>query len=410
MANNTSPQTAAGRVHTNPPLSADPIRYSFLNLPNAEPNLSLPAHGANQNNALYALLSDPLTGGRYWSNNEIAVDRNTGYVGFNTDQPNNQVSVVGNLSATGYIYGTLVSPVIPGAAGVNTQVQYNNNGSLSGDFGFEYFQSLSAIVVGGGGNSTSGQQSSILGGKQNVITNNQAVIAGGSQNSTSGTAGFVGAGQLNTEQGDYTVIVGGRQNSTSNTYSIVVGGQLNNNGGFGSVIVGGQNNYINPATQYNGILGGQNNIVNQNNAFVIGSNITTVSANYTYMQNAEVLGQTILDASIGEGVSTISPLVSAVTIDLTKGTTFNLTLSSNVSSFNITNLIPVKVNSFTLYTIQNNIGGNRVSWYFNGNPVKWNAGLAPQISLSANYVDVYTFVTNNGGTTWYGFIAGQNFS
>ena len=410
MANNTYPQTASGRTYTNPPLSADPLRYQFLNTSNSEPNLSLPAPGTDKNNVLYNLLSDPLTGGRYWSNGELAVNRNTGFVGFGTDQPNNRVSIVGNLSATGFIYGTVYNPVIPGAAGVNTQVQYNSQGALSGDYGFEYFQSLSAVVIGGGGNATSGQQSSILGGKSNIISSNQAVIAGGSQNSTSGTAGFVGAGQLNVEQGDYSVITGGRQNATTNTYAAVVGGSSNTAGGFASIIGGGQNNYINPATQNNGILGGQNNIVNQNNSFVLGSNITTVSANYTYIQNAEVIGQTILDGSIGEGVQTLSPVASAVTIDLTKGTTFILNLSSNVSGFTVINPVPVKVNSFTLYTVQNSSGNNRLGWYFNSNRVLWSGGLAPQISLSANYIDLYTFISNNGGVTWFGFIGGQNFS
>jgi len=410
MANQTSPQTASGRTYTNPPLSADPGRYSFLNLNNAEPNLYLPAKGINPTNTLYTLLSDPLTGGRYWSNNTISVDKNTNFTGFGTDEPNNRVSVVGNISATGYIYGTIYSPGVILAAGLNTQVQYNSFGNLSGDYGFEYFQALSAIVVGGGGNYTYGLQSSILGGTNNVIQGNLAGIVGGSGNTAFGTGGFIGGGKQNQENGDYTVIAGGRQNITNDTYAAIGGGFGNINNSLAGVIAGGQNNTLNASTVYNGILGGQNNIVGHNNSFILGSNITTLSSNFTYVNNMEVTGQLITDGMVAEGLQTVSTSLSVVNIDLLSATTFNINLTGNVLSFNILNNIYNKVNSFTVYTIQDAIGGHRITWNFNGNSVKWAGGLAPQPTLSANAVDIYTFISNNGGNSWYGFIAGQNFS
>ena len=105
MAYNTYPQTATGRVPTNPPLSADPGRYEFLNLPNAEPNLSLPVKTGNDQ-AKYVLLSDPLIGTRTWSTSAtiaLSGDR----VGIGTDLPNEKLTVVGNISATGLVYGQI---------------------------------------------------------------------------------------------------------------------------------------------------------------------------------------------------------------------------------------------------------------------------------------------------------------
>lgn len=41
--------------------------------------------------------------------------------------------------------------------------------------------------------------------------------------------------------------------------------------------------------------------------------------------------------------------------------------------------------------------------------VKWAAGTAPTMTGTNGKVDVLTFITPDGGTTWYGFVGGQNF-
>ena len=407
MANQTSPQTASGRVRTNSPLSADPYRYQFLNLPNAEPNLSIPALVGSNNTTKYTVLSDPISGVRTWSNNSIAVLNNK--VGFGTDTPNEKVTVVGNISATGTIYGTIFNPVVPGAAGSNNQVQFNGNGTLSADQGFTYNPILSALIVGYN-NSTIGSQASIAGGKNNsIIGGNLSFIGGGDTNQNLGsTGGFIGAGKQNLISGDYSIIVGGRQNQTGDVYAVNVGGYLNQSNALGGVVVGGQNNQTVSGTQNNGILGGQNNYVQHNNSFAIGSNITTLSANYTYVNNLETLGQTIIDASVAERYTTLVPIASVVNIDLTQGTTANITLTSNVSYFTVSNYIFNKVNSFTIFVKQDNVGGHLVNFVFFGLTLKWNNGNIPLVTLSANCVDAYTFITNDGGSTWYGFVAAQN--
>lgn len=48
-------------------------------------------------------------------------------------------------------------------------------------------------------------------------------------------------------------------------------------------------------------------------------------------------------------------------------------------------------------------GSKTVSWPSN---IMWAGGEAP--SLTAGGTDAFTFFTDNGGTTWYGMIAGQN--
>lgn len=402
----TNVQTILGRVTSNPPVSADPVRYKFLSLPNAEPNLYLPAK-TGLDSSKYFLLSNPLTGERFWSNNIIAV--NGSNIGIGTELPGEKLSIVGNLSATGNIFGTIVTPVTPAAAGKNTFVQYNSAGFLGADGGFVYKPSLSALQVGTGNNVT-GQQASIAGGTANTGAGNFSFIGAGDGNNNPSVNGVIGGGKSNIVTGDYSFIGGGRENEANDIYSAVAGGFNNVAGGLGSFIGSGENNTIAAATSDNAILGGQSNVVNHNNAFVIGSNITTVSANYTYVEGLDIKNHIILNASVAERYSDLTPLSNVVNINLDNGTTFNVTLTSNVNSFTITNFIENKVNSFALFLSQDAVGGRLVNFTFTGKTLKWNQGNVPLMTSAINATDFYTFITDDGGSTWYGLTKGQNFS
>ena len=402
----TNVQTILGRVTTNPPVSADPVRYSFLSLPNAEPNLYLPAK-TGPDSSKYFLFSNPLTGERFWSNNIIAVNGNK--IGIGTELPGEILSVVGNISATGNIFGNILTPVVPAAAGQNTFVQYNSAGFLGADGGFVYKPTLSALQVGVGNNVT-GQQASIAGGFNNSAAGNFSFIGAGDTNNNPSVAGVIGGGKSNLVTGDYSFVGGGRQNEANDIYAGVVAGFNNDASGLASFIGAGENNTIAPGTADNAILGGQSNTVNHNNSFVLGSNITTVSANYTYVENLDIKNHIVLNASVAERYSALAPLSNVITINLDNGTTFNVTLTANVNSFTISNFLENRVNSFALFLTQDNIGGKLVNFTFTGKTLKWNQGNVPLMTSGANATDFYTFVTNDGGSTWYGFTAGQNFS
>jgi hypothetical protein len=47
-----------------------------------------------------------------------------------------------------------------------------------------------------------------------------------------------------------------------------------------------------------------------------------------------------------------------------------------------------------------------ITW---GASVVWPSGTAPTMSSTNGRADFITFITYNGGTTWYGFVGGQNF-
>jgi len=52
-------------------------------------------------------------------------------------------------------------------------------------------------------------------------------------------------------------------------------------------------------------------------------------------------------------------------------------------------------------------GGTRtITW---PGAVKWPGGVAPTLTATAAKVDILTLVTDDGGTNWYGLVAGQNY-
>lgn len=89
-------------------------------------------------------------------------------------------------------------------------------------------------------------------------------------------------------------------------------------------------------------------------------------------------------------------------VDLSKGVVFSKTISAD------TTFIFINVPSgraATLNIILTNGGSAAITW---PTSVKWTDGVAP--TLTSSGVDVLTFMTPNGGTTWYGTLAIANAS
>lgn len=340
----TSPQTASGKTLTTPPLSADPGRYLFINLQNAEPNLSLPSKTTGNDFNKYFLLSEPLLGTRYWSNNDsISLSGNN--LGLGTGAPNEKLTVIGNISATGTIYG-LVDGITPAlsAAGPETSVQFNSGGRLNGVAGFLYNAAITGVQVGGiqclnanafyssilggqcnrvtsfysgvtfgrnnsatdvysyigggGFNLADGQYSGVSSGFCNTALNNYGFVGGGQQNCILGVNSVIAGGVLNISNSDQSFIGSGQGNCTCATYGVVGGGLNNCAGGLNSFIgsglnnrtagsystvTGGLNNCI--VCNCGGILGGTTNLVQHPNSFIVGSNLATAATCHTFVNN-----------------------------------------------------------------------------------------------------------------------------
>ena len=105
-----------------------------------------------------------------------------------------------------------------------------------------------------------------------------------------------------------------------------------------------------------------------------------------------------------------TPMVSAgaLTLDLELGNVFEVTLSQNVTTLALANPpASGRAGTCTLILKQDATGGRTLAW---PTSVRWAGGLPPLVTLAANAVDIYAFITRDGGTTWYGFPGGQDFS
>lgn len=60
--------------------------------------------------------------------------------------------------------------------------------------------------------------------------------------------------------------------------------------------------------------------------------------------------------------------------------------------------------AFTMYAVQDGTGGRLITF---ASTIKWAGGVLPVLSTAPNAIDVFTFETYDGGTVWYGFMAGK---
>jgi hypothetical protein len=96
-----------------------------------------------------------------------------------------------------------------------------------------------------------------------------------------------------------------------------------------------------------------------------------------------------------------------VTVDCNAAAYCPLTLTGNVTTLSLTN-VPAspKAFSLTLEVIQGGSGSYTIAW---PGAVKWPAAVAPTLTTTVGKADVVTLVTRDGGASWLGFVAGQNF-
>lgn len=95
----------------------------------------------------------------------------------------------------------------------------------------------------------------------------------------------------------------------------------------------------------------------------------------------------------------------STTLDLSTGNVFQHTASGGNVTFVFSNPpASGKAGSFTLKWIQDS-SDRTITWPAS---VDWAGGSAPDVTSGNAKVDIYTFTTVDGGTTWYGFQAGAD--
>ncbi len=122
---------------------------------------------------------------------------------------------------------------------------------------------------------------------------------------------------------------------------------------------------------------------------------------------ADANGVVTFDNGVSEEYTAVTSSSNATTVNLRDGTNFSHTLTEN-TTFTFSNpAASGKVSSFTLKIVQDaSASGYTVTW---PTSVDWPSATAPTLTATASAIDYFVFITHDGGTTWYGFTAGQAF-
>jgi hypothetical protein len=120
---------------------------------------------------------------------------------------------------------------------------------------------------------------------------------------------------------------------------------------------------------------------------------------------ADANGVVTFDNGLSEEYTAVTSSSNATAVNLRDGTNFSHTLTEN-TTFTFSNpAASGKVSAFTLKLVQDgSASGYTVTW---PGAVDWPAATAPTLTATANAVDYFVFITHDGGTTYYGFTAGQ---
>ena len=127
---------------------------------------------------------------------------------------------------------------------------------------------------------------------------------------------------------------------------------------------------------------------------ITGSSITATGA----LESNSILANSLMEQHQSLGSST-SP-----TINCSQGNVFSVSLSGD-TIFSFSN-VPSSGTAYGVTVEIYAIGTHTVTW---PSSVKWAGGTAPDAPANGE-TDIIGLYTRNGGTTWYGFLAGDAMS
>jgi hypothetical protein len=138
---------------------------------------------------------------------------------------------------------------------------------------------------------------------------------------------------------------------------------------------------------------------------VVALQIPSVSATNLSATNGDLSSIKLTDYSESKSSPTIS--ASALTLNLNNSQVFTVALNSNISTLTISN-VESRANTAQGFTLILTADGTArtITWPAS---IKWPSGTGPTLTSTNNKVDILSFLTPDNGTTWYGFVGGQNF-
>jgi hypothetical protein len=183
--------------------------------------------------------------------------------------------------------------------------------------------------------------------------------------------------------------------------------------GPGTNITGVVTSFNNQTGAVTGVTVGGTNVFTALNSFNAGISAagSTFSGNINLQDNTlsrvELLDYCERFVDLGDFASKGSP----IPIDLSTGQVFRLKYTLAGTGLSVTN-VPDNANAntvgFTLLFVGDGTA-RTMTWNIGSTAIGWAGGIAPTYTSTLNKIDVYSFLTRDGGSNWLGFVGGQNF-
>ena len=179
-------------------------------------------------------------------------------------------------------------------------------------------------------------------------------------------------------------------------------------------------------------IAGPYRITSSSDGYLVGTALTVTSSNVTGLatcNNVFISGITTSDShtylrSFSETNNSVTQAGGILTLDLSTGQNFEVTLAANITEIRLTN--PPADSSAMSFTVKFTQPSNafytidlddiRITPFAEANRVttKWPGQVVPVMSQAVNAIDIYSFktfdVSNLNTSGLYGVIGGQNFA
>jgi hypothetical protein len=154
-----------------------------------------------------------------------------------------------------------------------------------------------------------------------------------------------------------------------------------------------------PAISMAAATGSVNGYLSSTDWTAFNGKLSTTGGTMTGLLTTKELALTKTAPSISAGV---------LTLDCSLSNTFAVSLNAAITSFTVSN-IPTS-GSYYEFNLEFTADGTArsVTWTFSSVAVKWPGGTAPTLTSTNGKKDTFVFYTYDAGTTWLGFVAGQN--
>lgn len=114
-------------------------------------------------------------------------------------------------------------------------------------------------------------------------------------------------------------------------------------------------------------------------------------------------------ADVSELYTALTIASNAITVNLAAARTFKISFNANITTTTLSNVPTLASNKLAFFNIKLTANGSAFTWAWLTSTVIWPGGVAPTFTTTNGKRDWFFVWSDDGGTTWFGRIIGQNY-